>query len=141
MRCKAHTASQKIKKENKLYGKYKFKLHIAVHADSRRQKGSTGIKLYYIHGREASKKIAQFYQQALAEEGFEASIVPDSETRFGRLGELRDTKSPAAFFEIGNISSVEGRKKMDDPNYMDKMADVIANSTSAFIDKKAKGLK
>lgn len=83
-------------------------LQLCVHADAN-TKGYTGISLYYINGRERSKKIAEYFSKKLNADSLPCRIAPDTKTNAGSLGELRDTRAPALLIEIGAMDTDEGR--------------------------------
>lgn len=101
-------------------------LQLCVHADAN-TKGYTGITLFYIDGKERSKKIADYFSQRLNASNLSTRIKPDTYTNPGSLGELRNTTAPALLIEIGTMDDEEGRKIMYEREKIlsKKIADIL----------------
>jgi len=67
--------------------------------------------------------------------GFDVAIKPDNAGQHSRLGELRDTESPALLFEIGNIKNAKDRQRMTSDKYLNKLADTIAKTTKDYLQR------
>ena len=85
-------------------------LAVEVHLNSG---GGIGTETYFYAGSNISKKFAQAIQNKLVQtiKTKDRGVKPDTATRFGRLGFIRDTKPLAtlveAFFIQENISTKE----------------------------------
>ena len=88
-------------------------IQICIHADAN-TKGYTGISLFYINGKDRSKKIAEYFEKKLNAVNLPTRIKPDTETNVGSLGELRNTTAPSMLIEIGSMDTEESRKIMYD---------------------------
>jgi len=129
---KDHSANNKIIKSNEIYDRGNVKLHFAIHAD-RNTHGYEGVKLFYIDKKEISKKIADFFSNKLKTVGIETRVLPDTEdnVNVGSLGELRRTKAPAAYIEIGSMDTPSSIKILNDR--MRILAKALAEAIKAFI--------
>lgn len=94
---------------NQIDKKVDASIQLCVHADAN-TKGYSGISLFYIAGKERSKKIAEYFQKKLNSVNLLTRIKPDTEANVGSLGELRNTTAPAILIEIGSMDTEESRK-------------------------------
>ena len=104
-----------IKKRNEIANQIDKKvdasIQLCVHADAN-TKGYSGISLFYIAGKDRSKKIAEYFQKKLNSVNLLTRIKPDTEANVGSLGELRNTTAPAILIEIGSMDTEESRRIM-----------------------------
>ena len=126
---KDHSPQGRIDAANKIDAEIDASLELAIHADAN-TKGYTGITLYYIGGKDKSKRIAEYFSDILNAANLPTRIKPDTDTRVKSLGELRRTTAPALLIEIGSMDTKESREIMMDRT--NKLSEVLANAIKSF---------
>jgi len=125
-----HTVAGKVSASNEIYAsRDDISLHLSIHADAGTA-GYEGISIYYIAGAERSRRIADYFSEKLTAEGFEVRVRPDTSTRPGSLGELRQTTAPALLIEIGSLDTASSRRAMNER--MDVLATALAETLRTF---------
>ena len=86
--------------------------------------------MYYIGGKDKSKRIAEYFSDILNAANLPTRIKPDTDTRVKSLGELRRTTAPALLIEIGSMDTKESREIMMDRT--NKLSEVLASAIKSF---------
>lgn len=80
---------------------------VSFHLNSSPARKETGALCYYYGGSDESKAMADKFLKAYVEEiGLRnAGLLPDTQSNYGRLGAIRDTKGWAFLLEMGSINN------------------------------------
>jgi len=99
------TLEEQIKWVNKRAGE--DDIVVCCHLNSSPQRKETGALCYYYGGSDASKNRADKFLKAYCQViGLRnAGLLPDTASRFGRLGIIRDTKGWSFLLEMGSINN------------------------------------
>ncbi len=109
--------------------KTKAKVFVSIHCNSAECEAS-GIETYYCRSKETSSNLAELLQNALVS----AVSAQDRGIKTADYVVVEETQMPAVLTEIGFLSDTEERKKLQDPDYQEKVAAGIAGGIMEYLE-------
>ncbi|EAD9073477.1 N-acetylmuramoyl-L-alanine amidase [Listeria monocytogenes] len=125
--------NRNISADAKLANREKVDAVVEIHFDSATPtaEGTTG---FYCEGSSSSKKLAQCVNDKLDDVFKDRNVKPDTSTRHGRLGILRETNAVATLQEVAFITNKNDMNKYN--QRADEVATKIAEGILSYFDEK-----
>ncbi|EAD5424288.1 hypothetical protein EVX54_01815 [Listeria monocytogenes] len=125
--------NRNISADAKLANKEKVDAVVELHFDSgtKTAEGTTG---FYCEGSSSSKKLAQCVNDKLDDVFKDRNVKPDTSTRHGRLGILRETNAVATLQEVAFITNKNDMIKYN--QRADEVATKIAEGILSYFNEK-----
>jgi len=105
---------------------YKANMFLSIHANNNSLNiKAQGIEAYYYEDNEYSSQSYAFSKILISEQL--STISNKGEIKTGPFIVLKRSKCPSVVLQLGYISNEEDRKKLENPEYLDKIASSIYN--------------
>lgn len=124
--AKRYDLTQRIK----IINSSKAKMLLTVHVNSSKKTAYAGAEAFYYPNSSRGKILADYIQEEL-------KGIPGMQKRLPKTSKcfmLRNTKVPAVLIEIGYLSNSKERKRLQDPEYLNLIAEKITVGLIKYYD-------